>query len=299
MTAQELVRKKIRKIFGMFFLEEAGGIPRNMSYSAMHSAKYRNNKNYPFHKGIKNEITLDEISPEEVSVPKEYIHDKLNQQIWKGDVLRPEIRKQLLKIAKQFYEFLDIEAPIKGVKFIGSMANFNWSSHSDLDVHLFFDFSDINDDTELVRKYVDTKKSLWASKHDINIKNYPVELYCQDINEKNFSSGVYDLGKDQWEIKPVFERFEIDKGAVVTKIVSMVDQIENLENNKQLDAEQIHEQGELLKKRIKRMRQCGLEEQGEFSVENISFKYLRNNGYLEKLFDLTRGALDKSLSLNQ
>ena len=45
------------------------------------------------------------------------------------------------------------------------------------------------------------------------------------------------------------------------------------------------------------MRQCGLERGGELSVENLAFKYLRNNGYLERLFDLVRRAYDSSLSL--
>ena len=78
MTAEELVRKRIRRIFGLLFLE-GGGIPRSMSYTSRKSARYRNNKNYPFHKVIKTESEmLDEISPEDVVIPKQYIHDTLN-----------------------------------------------------------------------------------------------------------------------------------------------------------------------------------------------------------------------------
>jgi hypothetical protein len=48
---------------------------------------------------------------------------------------------------------------------------------------------------------------------------------------------------------------------------------------------------------IKKMRQSGLEKGGEFSVENLSFKYLRNNNYLEKLHTIIQKSLDKKLSL--
>jgi hypothetical protein len=49
--------------------------------------------------------------------------------------------------------------------------------------------------------------------------------------------------------------------------------------------------------KIKRMRQSGLESRGEFSVENLVFKNLRNGGYLEKLSDAKNKILDNELSL--
>jgi hypothetical protein len=45
------------------------------------------------------------------------------------------------------------------------------------------------------------------------------------------------------------------------------------------------------------MRKAGLEKEGEFSAENITFKILRRNGYLKKLFDLKKRAVTKDLSL--
>ncbi len=299
MTAQDLVRKRIRRIFGLLFLE-SGGIPRSMSYTSRKSARYRNNKNYPFHKVIQKESDmLDEISPEDVSIPKQYIHDTLNKKIWDGENLRPEVRAKLLTIVKEFYEFLEIDAPIKKIMFLGSMANYNWSSQSDIDLHLFFDFSEINDDVELVKNLLDAKKTIWNDKHNINIKGYTVELYSQDLSEKNASIGQFNLYKNTWEQKPQYENFKIDKASIVTKTVSIIDQIENLENNKQLSRNEIYSKGNELKDRIKKMRKGGLERGGEFSVENLAFKYLRNNGYLERLYDLTQDAYDTNLSLTE
>ena len=45
------------------------------------------------------------------------------------------------------------------------------------------------------------------------------------------------------------------------------------------------------------MRQCGLEEGGEWSVENIVFKVLRRNGMYERLSDIKTVAYDKSMTL--
>jgi hypothetical protein len=41
------------------------------------------------------------------------------------------------------------------------------------------------------------------------------------------------------------------------------------------------------------MRQEGLEKGGEFSVGNLAFKKLRNDGYIGKLVDIVSEAYDK------
>ena len=45
------------------------------------------------------------------------------------------------------------------------------------------------------------------------------------------------------------------------------------------------------------MRQTGLDREGEYSYENITFKVLRRVGLLDKLADLETLAYDKSLSM--
>jgi hypothetical protein len=48
-----------------------------------------------------------------------------------------------------------------------------------------------------------------------------------------------------------------------------------------------------LKDKIKKMRQSGLEEGGEYSIENLVFKTLRRNGYLNKLNNIGIESYDK------
>ena len=54
-----------------------------------------------------------------------------------------------------------------------------------------------------------------------------------------------------------------------------------------------------VKEKLKKFRKCGLEDGGEFSYENLAFKFLRRNGYLKKLSDLKNKVTDESLSLEE
>ena len=51
------------------------------------------------------------------------------------------------------------------------------------------------------------------------------------------------------------------------------------------------------KDKLKKYRTSGLETKGEYSIENIVFKILRRNGYIQKLFDFENNLADKKLSV--
>ena len=53
-----------------------------------------------------------------------------------------------------------------------------------------------------------------------------------------------------------------------------------------------------VRNKIRKFRQSGLEKGGIFSVENLAFKTLRRNGYLEKLSSLRILSYDKTMSIN-
>jgi hypothetical protein len=54
-----------------------------------------------------------------------------------------------------------------------------------------------------------------------------------------------------------------------------------------------------VKDRINRLRKTGLERQGEFSVENIAFKVLRNKGYIDQLRQHIYDLEDQAMSLGE
>jgi hypothetical protein len=59
------------------------------------------------------------------------------------------------------------------------------------------------------------------------------------------------------------------------------------------------EQLRVVKDKITKMRQAGLERAGEWSVENLVFKIVRNLGLIDEITDLIRELEDQQLSLEQ
>ena len=294
MIISETYKNRLLELSGLYFISESKKKKKSSAKTALPILTR------PFSIIPSMEIgVIQEISPEEVEIPKKYIKDELNSKIWDGDFLKPIVKSQLFKIVRKFYEFLEIEVSIKDIKIVGSMANYNWSLKSDIDVHLFFDFKDINKDSKFVEEYLDVKKSLWKVKHNIKIYGFSVELYAQDYNHKFYSNGIYNLVKDEWEKKPSKEEFEVNKESLKHKIAYFINAIEKLEKNKDKSKPKAtYDNAHNLKEKLSNMRQCGLESGGELSIENLTFKYLRNEGYIEKLFDLKREAFDKSMSLD-
>jgi hypothetical protein len=52
-------------------------------------------------------------------------------------------------------------------------------------------------------------------------------------------------------------------------------------------------------KKLRNYRTSGLNNGGEYSYENLVYKVLRRNGYLEKLQKLENNIIDKKLSLKE
>jgi uncharacterized membrane protein YgaE (UPF0421/DUF939 family) len=82
------------------------------------------------------------------------------------------------------------------------------------------------------------------------------------------------------------------------KIDSWVEKIENLIKNIKKEGLSANEENvEKLKEKLKDYRKSGLEKEGEYSYENLVFKYLRRSGLLEKLYDTVNRQTDKELSV--
>ena len=76
--------------------------------------------------------------------------------------------------------------------------------------------------------------------------------------------------------------------------------IDNLiDSIKDDDANTAKELVQKYKDKLKKYRTCGLEKGGEYSTENMVFKILRRNGYIEKLHDESTNIIDKKLSMKQ
>jgi len=224
------------------------------------------------------------------------LQDELNPKVWDDYVLKNDIKEELLTLGNDYFENLNLgNVELSDMIFTGSLANFNWSEYSDFDLHLVFDFTDVNDDVDLVRKYLDAIEKSWKLQHDIKLKGYDVEIYCQDKSQKHHSTGVYSLFDNDWIIKPTKQNFKIDEDGIRKKASSFMGSIDDIE--KKLDSgyefDDVKSSFKKLWKKIKDARQAGLDKEGEFSVENLVFKLLRRNGYIQKFMDLKDKSYDK------
>ena len=219
-------------------------------------------------------------------------HNELEPNIWQNEALNSEIRPALLKIAKDFFKSLKLPVAIEDIRFTGSLANYNYTRYSDIDLHIVVDFSKITKDTKLVKEFFDSKRIIWNQKHAITIKGYEVEIYVENLNEKHFSTGVHSVLNNEWIVKPSSEKPDFDKGAALKKAGHLMKEI-----NAAIEPPRELSDLERIKEKIKKMRKCGLSHGGEYSVENLAFKFLRRKGYIKKLHDAYTKEYDKGYSL--
>jgi len=228
------------------------------------------------------------------------INDTLQPDFWLDNALNDEISAKLVKVATNFINELRLEGvDTEDITFTGSLANYNWTKYSDIDIHLLVDFSKIDDNTELVREYFNAKTGLWNKMHNILIKNYEIEIYVQDINEEHHSTGVYSIANSEWIAEPVRMEPKVNTDMVKRKIKSFIDMIERVED--QYDDkkfEDAYESAISLAGKIKKFRKAGLEDKGEYSNENLAFKYLRNKEFIKTLYDVRNQSYDKMMSLD-
>ena len=218
--------------------------------------------------------------------------------------MRDDIRKRLLEISDNFIESLTLDFFIHDIILTGSLANYNWSQFSDVDLHILIDFDELGWKDKnstaihtIFKEFFDTKKNLWNEKHNIKIKGYDVEVYIQDVNEEHISSGVYSILHNTWIVEPKKDKPNIDDRMILEKgqeYAKKIDRLVKMGKTKDVTSEI-----EGLRKKIKEFRQSGLESGGEYSYENLTFKLLRRNGYIEKLLKLKTDITDKKLSITQ
>jgi peptidoglycan hydrolase-like protein with peptidoglycan-binding domain len=234
------------------------------------------------------------------------LKDTLNPKIWdnpedpKKAKMKPKVKQALMKIANEFIDYLGDDAFVEDITLTGSLSNFNWSEYSDFDLHIIVDFERFEKEEETYKELFNLKKQVFNDKHDIKIFGYDVELYAQGSEEKHESSGVYSVMEDKWLNQPEKLKVNIDKSVIEDKVKNWNEKIENaLEELKGDDLGKGKKKIEDLKTKLKDYRKSGLDKDGELSYENLTFKFLRRNGMIEKLFNTYNNYMDKELSIEQ
>lgn len=217
------------------------------------------------------------------------INRTLNPKIWQDNRLDGNVRLKLLEIARAFVDFVGIDLDVEDYTITGSNANYTWTNYSDLDLHVIIS----GEPTDEQRELFTAKKALWAEQHTITIKGLPVECYVQGSKEPHHSTGVFSLTNSKWLVEPKKIKPQVDDAAVEAKKDAILAVIEHALLSKNL------EKLRAVKDKITTMRRAGLERAGEWSVENLVFKILRNLGLIDQITEKIRELEDQELSLEQ
>ena len=221
-------------------------------------------------------------------------HNKLNPKIWHGMELDSEVRMYLLDIAKTFINSLEIEdLPLVDVHLTGSMASYNYTPFSDFDLHVVINRSKMKGDPALLDKMFQSVKTVWNEHYPIKIHGHDVEVYAEDTAKPPHSNGTFDLIDNKWIEKPKKIHALINDRALRVKSLDLMHSIDHVIEHSELA------RAKKLKEKIVKMRKDGLEKTGQYGVENLAFKILRNQGYMDKLFDFIKYETTKELSLKQ
>jgi hypothetical protein len=218
-------------------------------------------------------------------------NDTLNPRLWGSDEnLLPEVREKLLAIANDFREFLGVpDLRVQDITVSGSNAAYTYTPHSDIDLHLVVDLPE----DAVYRELFDAKKYQYNTQHNIKIAGYDVELYVQPAGDTHHSQGIYSVKNGDWISVPQRRHPDVDDISVQSKYEDIGHRIE-----------QAIESGDLAQivavaKKVKQMRQAGLDQTGEFGPENLAFKALRSNGTLDQMRAALQAAQDRQLSLDE
>ncbi len=284
-------------------LERGNNIPeegRNLSHTAKRSARYRNKKGpakyFEPYKNL-NYITLEDVEPEDVTVPVAQLRSELNPKVWNADnTLKPEVRQALVDIANSYFESLELPLEIKDVLFTGSLANYGWTDGSDIDLHLIVDYGELKD-IGFLEDYLYLKKKNWVDNHNISIYGFEVEPFAKDKENEFAYKAIYSIINNDWVVPPRKDKPSIDFETVREKSASIMNDIDRIVGMQDKDKQ--FEAAEKLKNKLGGIRAIGLDKGGEYSNENLIYKTLRRTGYLDKLGDTKHDAFDSKLSLNE
>ena len=239
---------------------------------------------------VGEENTVDE------SVEK---HDELNQDLFDGDTLKPEVKDKLLEIVDKFKSNLkedNIELDIIDILFVGSNASYNYTDESDIDLHIVADTSVYPDQEELAEKIYEAYKRIFNSKYDPLIYGHEVEIYVDSNENHANSNGVYSL-QTGWVKKPDNDKIPEISDELLAKLEDLVNDYKDKYSN--VDELKTVEEVDNAIDEIYKERQSSILKDGEYGIGNLLFKEIRNCGLLKALKDRKIELENEAMSLTE
>jgi predicted nucleotidyltransferase len=231
-------------------------------------------------------------------------HNTLNSKLFtKEEVLKDKVRDKMLEIVDEFLADLkeqDIKIKVDDVLFIGSNASYNYTKHSDIDLHILANAKAADYTPEVAAALYGAYRTIFNKNLDITLYDIPLEIFIETEDSTRVSNGVYSVKKNKWIKKPVAEDIpEYDTKALDELVnkweTDCKDLIDDVKSDKLEDEKKVVK---LLENIYEKLRKKGIAK-GEYSIENLAFKELRNKGYLDQLKEYKNELVSKRLSLEE
>jgi predicted nucleotidyltransferase len=236
-----------------------------------------------FNQGKKADENLkEEALPKKLKTDIEIeYHKNLNPQFWLNNHLKSGIRKNLLNLAKFYFKQLDLGVELKDIIFTGSLANYNYTDLSDIDIHIIIDYKKLTNDDEFAKEFFSNKRSIWADSNEIKVNGFPVEIYVQDVSQLDDKGmgAMYSLLNNKWIKKPKYKLPQVEKHLITTKVNKYLD-ILNKISMMDDSIKKVEAYNKVFEK-MRTDRKKATQKEGEFSVDNLVFKVLRNKGVFD------------------
>ena len=220
------------------------------------------------------------------------IHETLNKKLWDITTkkLLPEVREKILDIVFNFEEYINVPIDILDVQLVGSNASYNYTDHSDLDVHIIANFDVPDYNKELLQALYDIKKKEYNKRMNISLRGIEIEIYVQDVKTSTISNGIYSVCEDSWvkEPKPIKS---VTKHNTEKEVKKWSEKISSVISSKNYD---------LINDTINSLyliRHNSIAADGEYGKGNQIFKDIRNTGLLDELKYALYNSLSTKLSL--
>ena len=226
------------------------------------------------------------------------VSSQLYPPLWASEELLPEARKQLFRIAKWVVEDMAVpDAEMVDATISGSIANFNYSSFSDIDLHIFLNIDTVENPT-MVEAYMGTYSSVWNRNHQIALLGLPVNIFVKNARGEEFSAGIYSVQHNKWIRKPKPMSLTVTREEVLAVALPMADTIRSaLKKYDQNPAGIPCASFSDLRSDLRIFRKNSLEKDGELGVGNLAYKVLRRAGLVNQLEETFIRCVDRGYSI--
>jgi hypothetical protein len=220
------------------------------------------------------------------------VHQDFNALFWKNEQLDPDVDERFNRLGQFYFKKLSDDMPgvkLDDIVFVGSMADYLYTSYSDLDINLIIDTSKVHWPSKAITSYLKQSNKYWHTQ-TMTLSNYPIEVGT--YTQISTLGGIYSILNHTWLKRPehhdmLFSKDDL-KGVAQTyhrDIIAL--QQEYIANPKQFECEKFTQfQTTLIK-----WRKDGLQREGLTSIENMGYRLLRSLGEIDLVLDLSSECL--------